>query len=48
MEKEGFLKSYPEKVGGKIRKYYRTTPKGIKTLKQIKLKINELVQEVMV
>lgn len=42
-----FLKSYSENVGGKIRKYYLTTAKGIKTLSMIKEKINELVEEVM-
>lgn len=47
LEEENLLKSYSENVGGKIRKYYRTTPKGIKTLAKIKEKINELVAEVM-
>lgn len=47
LEEEKLLKSYSEKVDGKIRKYYRTTPKGIKTLSEIKEKINELIGEVM-
>ncbi|MBI5026935.1 MAG: helix-turn-helix transcriptional regulator [Nitrospirae bacterium] len=47
LEEERLLKSYSENVGGKIRKYYRTTPKGIKALSQIKEKITELMSEVM-
>lgn len=47
LEEEKLLKSYSENVGGKIRKYYRITPKGIKALTKIKEKINELVEEVM-
>lgn len=47
LEEEKFLRSYSENVGGKIRKYYRTTTKGIRTLLQIKEKINELIDEVM-
>ncbi|WP_333653571.1 PadR family transcriptional regulator [Dissulfurispira sp.] len=47
LEEENLLKSYSENVGGKVRKYYRTTPKGIKGLRKIKEKINELVGEVM-
>ena len=47
LEEEKLLKSYSEKVDGKIRKYYRTTPKGIKTLSKIKEKIKELIGEVM-
>jgi len=47
LEEEKLLKSYSENVSGKIRKYYRTTPKGIRTLSEIKEKINELVEEVL-
>lgn len=47
LDKEGLLKSSSETVGGKMRKYYRTTPKGIRTLSGIKEKITELVDEVM-
>ena len=47
LEEEKLLKSCSEKVDGKIRKYYRTTPKGIRTLSEIKEKINELIGEVM-
>lgn len=48
LEEEKFLKSYSENAGGKIRKYYKTTTKGIKTLSEVKEKINELVEEVMI
>lgn len=47
LEKEKLLKSYSENISGKIRKYYSTTPKGIKSLTRIKEKITELVEEVM-
>lgn len=47
LEEDGFLKSYSENIGGKIRKYYNITPKGKRELSKIKEKINELVKEVM-
>lgn len=47
LEKETLLKSYTENVDGKIRKYYRTTSKGVKALSRIKEKINELAGEIM-
>jgi DNA-binding PadR family transcriptional regulator len=47
LEEEKLLKSYTENVSGKIRKYYRTTAKGIRTLTRIKEKIKELIEEVM-
>ena len=47
LEEERLLKSYSENIGGKIRKYYKTTTKGIKTLSKVKDKIHELVEEVM-
>ncbi|MBI3582329.1 MAG: helix-turn-helix transcriptional regulator [Nitrospinae bacterium] len=47
LEEERFLESYSKNIGGKIRKYYKTTAKGMKTLSQVKEKINELVEEVM-
>lgn len=47
LKKENLLKSFSENFGGKIRKYYRTTPKGINALMKIKEEINELVGEVM-
>ncbi|MBI5894372.1 MAG: helix-turn-helix transcriptional regulator [Deltaproteobacteria bacterium] len=47
LEEEKVLKSYPENIGGKIRKYYKTTAKGIRMFKDIKAKIEELIEEVM-
>lgn len=47
LEDEKLLNSYSENVSGKIRKYYRTTAKGMKALNEIKHKIKELVEEVM-
>jgi DNA-binding PadR family transcriptional regulator len=47
LEKENLLKSYSENISGKIRKYYRTTSKGVRMLSKIKEKIRELVDEVM-
>ena len=47
LEEKKLLKSYSENIGGKIRKYYKTTAKGMKTLSQIKEKITELIEEVM-
>ncbi len=48
LEKERLLKSHAEAAGGKIRKYYTTTGKGLKTLARLKEKINELIEEVMI
>jgi len=47
LEKDGLLKSYKEVVEGKVRKYYRTTPKGKELLRKAKSKIQELIDEVM-
>jgi DNA-binding PadR family transcriptional regulator len=47
LERENLLKSYSENIAGKIRKYYRTTPKGEKMLLKSREKIKELVDEVM-
>ena len=47
LKEEGLLKSYSENYAGKIRKYYQTTAKGIRTLSKIKEKVNELIDEVM-
>ncbi len=47
LEQEKLLKSYSENVDGKIRKYYRTTPRGLKTLTKIKNKVSELIKEIM-
>ena len=47
LEQEKFLKSYSDNISGKIRKYYRATPKGIRMLSKLREKIRELVNEVM-
>jgi len=47
LEQESLLKSYSENIAGKVRKYYRTTPKGARMLSKIRGKIRELVDEVM-
>jgi PadR family transcriptional regulator, regulatory protein PadR len=47
MEKYGYLISYEEVVGGKVRRYYRSTPLGLETLKDAQAKIKELVAEVL-
>lgn len=47
MEKDKFLQSYQEVVNGKVRKYYKTTSKGKKTLNEAKDKILELINEIM-
>lgn len=47
MEKDKFLQSYQEVVNGKVRKYYKTTAKGKKTLNEAKDKIQELINEIM-
>ncbi len=47
MEDEGYLNSYEEVVRGKVRRCYRATPLGQKTLREAQLKIRELVAEVL-
>jgi DNA-binding PadR family transcriptional regulator len=47
LEQEKLLTSYPENISGKIRKYYRITPKGDRMHSKIREKIKELVDEVM-
>lgn len=47
LEEDKLLKSYQETVNGKVRKYYRITLKGKKALNEAKVKIKELVDEVM-
>ena len=47
LEEDGYLTRRDEVVGGKVRKYYRITEKGINALKDAKKKIQELTEEVM-
>jgi len=46
LEKEELLQSFSKNVDGKIRKYYRTTAKGKKTLSEVKKKITILMEEI--
>jgi DNA-binding PadR family transcriptional regulator len=47
LEEDGYLTRRDEVVGGKVRKYYRITEKGINALEEAKKKIQELTEEVM-
>jgi DNA-binding PadR family transcriptional regulator len=47
LEVQGYLSKEERIVGGKIRKYYRITEKGLEILNEIKPKIRELVMEVL-
>ena len=47
LEKEGYLKSSSKVVEGKVRKYYGITEKGRVALDEAKMKIKELVIEVI-
>ena len=47
LEKEGYLESSSNVVGGKVRKYYRVTAKGKRVLEDSRKKIRELVDEVL-
>lgn len=47
LEREGLLEREERVVGGHVRKYYRATAKGQAALEEAKLKIRELVDEVL-
>ena len=47
LEKEGYLESRSKVVGGKIRKYYMITERGLIALNEARQKIAELVNEVL-
>ena len=47
LEREGYLRSSPKVVGGRVRKYYRATGAGRRVLEQARGKIRELVTEVV-
>jgi len=47
LERQGYLKSRKETVNGKVRKYYTITPEGSEMLEKSKMKIRELVDEVL-
>ncbi|MBV8233215.1 MAG: helix-turn-helix transcriptional regulator [Planctomycetaceae bacterium] len=47
LEEVGYLTSHPEVVAGKQRKYYRATPEGAAALDATKVKLRELISEVL-
>jgi DNA-binding PadR family transcriptional regulator len=47
LEDDGLLQSQERVVDGKMRKYYRTTSKGKKTLRQAKEEVQELLNEIV-
>ena len=47
METSGYLVCEKRVVGGKIRKYYRSTEEGRLALKELRAKIQELIEEVL-
>jgi PadR family transcriptional regulator PadR len=47
LEKEGYLERENKIIEGKVRKYYTLTSKGLEMLEEAKLRIRELVEEVM-
>jgi PadR family transcriptional regulator PadR len=47
LEKEGYLESRSKVVGGKVRKYYTITGRGLIALNEARQKIAELVNEVL-
>jgi len=47
LESAGLLRSKQQVVGGKVRRYYRATVLGKRTLEKLKVKIRELTDEVL-
>jgi PadR family transcriptional regulator PadR len=47
LEESEMLRSDEKVVNGKVRKYYRATLKGKNTLKEAKIKVHELLQELI-
>lgn len=47
MQQAGYLVSQEEVVAGKVRRYYRSTNLGQETLRDARVKIKELVSEVL-
>jgi len=48
MEQHGFLVVESQVVGGKVRKYYRTTPSGQEALATALVQVRELLDEIAV
>lgn len=47
LETRGFLRREDQVVEGKVRKYYRITPAGRRTLARAQAQLRELVEEVL-
>lgn len=47
LERRGYIAGFRKTVGGKIRKYYRTTSQGQAALEEARGKIKELTREVL-
>jgi DNA-binding PadR family transcriptional regulator len=47
LEKDRLLEREDRVVGGRVRKYYRATPAGLRALEEAKMKLRELVAEVL-
>ncbi len=47
LEREGYLKGETQVVAGRRRRYYRATEKGRRALEEARIKIRELVEEVL-
>jgi PadR family transcriptional regulator, regulatory protein PadR len=47
LEKSGYLRVSSKVVGGKLRKYYNATAHGKRILGRLKIRIRELVDEVL-
>jgi DNA-binding PadR family transcriptional regulator len=47
LETQGFLRRENQVVDGKVRKYYRITPAGRRTLARAQAQLGELVDEVL-
>lgn len=47
LEEQGYLVSEKQVVGGKVRRYYRLTPRGADALAEARQKVAELASEIM-
>lgn len=47
LEADGLLSREEQVVGGKVRKYYSATDEGRKALREVRVKMRELVREVL-
>ena len=47
LESQGYLRREEQVVNGRVRKYYRATPAGRRTLTQAQAQLRELVEEVL-